>query len=64
MPIRDALGIPVAQPYITIIDKQGRIRRKADVGEWFGKEKGVEELKKRLDLVLNDVPVKTASQPK
>jgi hypothetical protein len=40
------------QPFMVFLDRQGRIRRKADVPQWFGSD-GPKELGARLDLVLN-----------
>lgn len=55
--MRHALGIEQAlAPYMVFIDRQGRIRRKADIDGLFGAEK----VSAHIDVVLNDKPVETS----
>ena len=48
--LRAAVGLPGGQPKMVFFDEQGRIRRAADVQEWFG-EASDDELKKRVDFL-------------
>lgn len=54
--IRHAVGLEAAaQPYMVFIDRKGRIRKGADVTQWYGDgEPGIEQLKARLAIVLGD----------
>jgi thiol:disulfide interchange protein DsbD len=49
--LRAAVGLPSNQPLMAFFDTQGRIRRAADVLQWYGAE-AASELRKRVDLVL------------
>jgi thiol:disulfide interchange protein DsbD len=51
--LRHAVGQKAAQqPYMVILDKQGRIVRQAIVDGWLGAKKGPAELMRRLEMVL------------
>ena len=57
-PIRHALGVESSgAPIMVFIDRQGQIRRNADVVGL----KDAEELAKHIDVVLSEKPVKTSS---
>nr|MDJ0523620.1 cytochrome c biogenesis protein CcdA [Planctomycetota bacterium] len=57
--VRHAVGQEAPlQPFLVFIDRQGRIRRKADVDKFLDPE----EIVKRLDLILNSEPVETSSR--
>ncbi|MHC5010929.1 MAG: protein-disulfide reductase DsbD family protein [Planctomycetota bacterium] len=60
--LRAALGLPAGQPKMVFFDEQGRIRRAADIQQWYGGDSG-SELRRRVDLVFNRAPQERASSP-
>ncbi|MDJ0975867.1 MAG: cytochrome c biogenesis protein CcdA [Planctomycetota bacterium] len=54
--LRDALGIPRnLAPFFVFIDAEGKIRRAADVDQWYGEEdKSREAMLERLRLILGE----------